>query len=178
MTKLTVAAVVVAAGLSAPAGIAAQNTEWNRYTLEKLGGVHVRFEIGTECADAGITAASYEADVSLKLIESDVGVLTREEMLASHALPELRVGVDCAGGNNGASDVVAWSVELRVQQSAQMLRDTQITLSEAVTWYTSEIGASSAGRLPDALGEALMRQVDVFAEAWAAANAEEGESGR
>jgi len=156
-----------------PASVLAQDTEWNRYTLEDLGGVHVRFEVGEACETAGITASMYEADVSLKLMDSDVGVLTQEEMLELQALPELRISIDCANGSNGSSDAMAWSVGLRVQQSAQMLRDTQITLPEAVTWFHTSIGASSAGGAADAIGNALMRDVGTFAEAWTAINAEE-----
>jgi hypothetical protein len=162
----------------APLSVQAQDTDWNRYTLEDLGGVFVRFDVGEACETAGITSAMYEADVSLKLMDSDVGVLTMEEMLAHPAMPELRVTLDCASGANGASGTMAWSVAVRVQQSAQMLRDTQITLPEAVTWYASEIGASSEGGAADAVGNALMRQVDAFAEAWAAVHAEtEGGTG-
>ena len=160
-----------------PMAANAQDTEWNRYTLEDLGGVFVRFEINDVCEDAGVTASVYEADVSLKLMDSEVGVLTMEEMLAHPAMPELRVSLDCAGGQNGASGTTAWSVALRVQQSAQMLRDTQITLPEAVTWFSSEIGASSEGSTADAVGAALMRQVESFAAAWADVHAEEGDEG-
>jgi hypothetical protein len=161
-----------------PALVEGQDMEWNRYTLEDLGGVHVRFELNDVCERAGITAALYEADASLKLIESEVGVLTLEEMLTNPAMPELRVTVDCADGSNGASGAMAWSVALRVQQAAQLLRDTQITLPETVTWFSSELGATSAGGAADAVGNAVMRQIGAFAEAWTAANAtDEGGAG-
>jgi hypothetical protein len=156
-----------------PAAVQGQDTDWNRYTLEDLGGVFVRFDVNDACEGAGVFAATYEADVSLKLMDSEVGVLTMQEMLEHPAMPELRVTLDCADGSNGASGTMAWSVSLRVQQSAQMLRDTQITLPEAVTWFSSEIGASSEGSASDAVGNALMRQVGHFAEAWAAVHAEE-----
>ena len=163
----------------APAAVYGQDTEWNRYTLEDLGGVFVRFEVGDGCAAAAIAASSYEADVSLKLMDAEVGVLKIEEMLAHPAMPELRISLDCADGSNGASGTTAWSVALRVQQSAQMLRDTQITLPEAVTWFSTEIGASSVGGVTAAGGCALTRQRDAFAEAWAGAHvAEEGDRSR
>jgi len=161
-----------------PVSAHAQDTDWNRYTLEDLGGVHVRFEVTDACGPAGVTASMYEADVSLKLIDSEVGVLTMEEMLEHPALPELRVTIDCADGANGSGGSMAWSVALRIQQSAQMLRDTQITLPEAVTWYSSEIGVSSHGGAADAIGVALTREVDAFVEAWKAIHAtEEGGNG-
>ena len=69
---------------------------------------------------------------------------------------------------------IAYSVGLRVQQAAQMLRDTQITLPEAVTWYTTRIGASTAAGASEAVRNTLMETVDEFAQAWAAAHADEG----
>ncbi|MDX1647393.1 MAG: hypothetical protein R3304_09635 [Longimicrobiales bacterium] len=162
--------------LSVPLDAAAQDTEWNRYTLEDLGGVFVRMEVSEACEAAGLTASAFEADVSMALIEADVGVLTREEMLEHPALPELRVTVDCAPGSNGASGAMAYSVGLRVQQSAQMLRDTQITLPEAVTWYSSRIGVTEVGSAVQAVEATLEEQVQAFATAWTEINTE-GEGG-
>jgi len=159
--------------MAIPVAAEAQDTEWNRYTLEDLGGVFIRIESNDVCAAAGVTPAAYEADVSLKLIESEVGVLTMEEMLAHPAMPELRVTLDCASGSNGSSGTIAYSVGLRVQQSAQMLRDTQITLPEAVTWFHTDVGVTSGGGATDAIGASLMSSIEIFAEAWAAINAED-----
>jgi hypothetical protein len=163
--------------LGLPVLAAAQDTEWNRYTLQDLGGVFVSFEVNEVCESVGVTAAAFEADVSLKLIESDVGVLTQSEMLSNPAMPELRISLDCADGSNGNSGTVGWSVGLRVQQAAQMLRDTQITLPESVTWFATDIGVASAGGTADAVGASLMTHIERFAEAWAEINAEEDEGG-
>jgi hypothetical protein len=157
-----------------PAAVSAQDTDWNRYTLEDLGGVFVRIEANDVCAAIGVTPAAYEADVSLRLIEAEVGVLTREEMLTHQAMPELRINLDCIAGSNGAEGSVAYSVGLRVQQAAQMLRDSQITLPEAVTWYTTRLGVSGEGEVAEAVQNTLMATVDEFSKAWAAAHAEEG----
>lgn len=160
--------------MSAPAGATGQDTDWNRYTLEDLGGVFIRIEVNDVCEEAGITASTYEAVVSLRLIEADVGVLTRQEMLEHPAMPELRISLDCADGSNGASGTLAYSVGLRVQQAAQMLRDTQITLAEAVTWYSTRVGVASSSGAAEAIGAVLTEEVGAFAEVWAAVHAEEG----
>ncbi|MDH3271468.1 MAG: hypothetical protein OEN56_09065 [Gemmatimonadota bacterium] len=157
-----------------PRAASAQDTEWNRYTLEDLGGVFVRMDVAEECQPAGVSAADFEADVSLALIESAVGVLTMEEMLAHPAHPELRVTIDCAAGGNANGAAIAYSVELRVQQAAQMLRDTQITLPEAVTWFTSNVGVTSGGAASDAVGSTLMEQVEAFSTAWSEINRDAG----
>lgn len=157
-----------------PGAVEAQDTEWNRYTLEDLGGVFVRMEIAGACEAAGVTATEFEAAVSLALIESDVPVLTREEMLQLPALPELRITIDCATGSNGTGDTMAYSVGLRVQQSAQMLRDTQITLPEAVTWFSTRVGVTTPGAAVQAVESALMEQVEAFATAWTEIHTDEG----
>lgn len=149
-----------------PAALQAQDTEWNRYTLEDLGGVYIRIEPADACVAAGVTASAYEADVSLKLIEGEVGVLTQAEMLTHPAMPELRISIECADGSNGTSGALAYSVGLRVQQSAQMMRDTQITLPEAVTWFRTTVGVTSPGEAVDAVEATLMAQIDHFVTAW------------
>lgn len=158
-----------------PSTVQAQDTQTNRYTLEDLGGVFPRLEVAEACETAGMSASDFEADVSMSLIEADVGVLTREEMLQRSALPELRVTIDCAPGSDGAEGVMAYSVALRVQQAAQMLRDTQITLPEAVTWYSSKIGVARSDAAAGAVESALAEQVTAFATAWTEINSAEGE---
>lgn len=171
-----IACALVALGVAVPSvGARAQNTEWNRYTLEHLGGVFVSVVANDACEGAGVMASTFEASTSLKLIEGEVGVLTREEMLANPALPELRVSLDCAGGAGGT---LAYSVGLRLQQAAQMLRDTQLTLPEAVTWYTAQLGVTDAGHASEAVGSALDEKLVEFVEAWTAANAEAEEGSR
>ena len=96
--KRTLALTAVLGLLAIPFAVEAQDTEWNRYTLEDLGGVFIRLESNDACNVAGATPAAYEGDVSLKLTESEVGILTHEEMLANPAMPELRVTLECASG--------------------------------------------------------------------------------
>lgn len=166
---------LVALVTSLPSTAEAQDTQMNRYTLEDLGGVFPRVEVTEACQTAGMSAADFEADVSMSLIEAEVGVLTREEMLQRPALPELRVSIDCAPGSDGTGGAMAYSVSLRVQQAAQMLRDTQITLPEAVTWYSSRIGVASSDAAAEAVGSVLAEQVAAFATAWTEINSAEGE---
>lgn len=165
---------LAAVALAVPHGIAAQDTEWNRYTLEKLGGVHVRIDVDDTCSEAGVSVADFEASTSLALIESEVGVLTEDEMLENLALPELRVTLDCARDGSGP---MAYSVGLRVQQAAQLLRDTQVTLPEAVTWYSTRIGVATAANTSSTMGAVLTEELSAFAEAWKAANAVESDEG-
>lgn len=170
------ATVVVAAALLAlpafPAPSAAQNTEWNRYTLEGLDGVYVRAETNEACQGAGVAAESVRADSEAALGDAGVPLLAREEMLAAPGLPELRVTFECGGGVAG---MVGYSVSVRVQQATQMIRDTQITHSEAVTWYATAVGVSEAASTADAMGVALATKLAEFAEAFEAANAEDDE---
>ena len=152
------------------AGAAAQDTVWNRYTLEGLNGLYIRAETNQGCEGAGVSAESIRADAEAALTEAEVPLLTEREMLESPGLPELRVTFECGGGVAG---VVAYSVSVRVQQATQMIRDTQITLPEAITWYATTVGVADAGSTADALGEALQEKLAAFAEAFMAANADD-----
>ena len=163
-------AVALAAALVVPVTASAQDTEWNRYTLEGLDGVFVRAETNEGCEGAGVSAEAIRADAQAALEAAEVPLLTEREMLASPGLPELRVTLECGGGVAG---VVGYSVSVRVQQATQMIRDTQITLSEAVTWWATEVGVADAGTTAEALSTALEARLRAFAEAFAAANAEE-----
>lgn len=153
-----------------PALSAAQDTEWNRYTLDGLDGVHVRAETNEACEGAGVSAESVRAEAETALRDADVPLLTREEMLAAPGLPELRVTFECGGGVAG---MVGYSVSVRVQQATQMIRDTQITHSEAVTWFATAVGVSEAAGTAGAMGAALTAKLAEFGEAFATANAED-----
>ena len=158
--------------LSVPAGLEAQDTEWNRYTLDGLGGVFLRAEADDACESAGVTVSSLLAESAVKLIEANVDVLTEEQMLENAALPELRISVECVmGSGNGAAGALAFGVSVRVQQSAQMIRDSQVTLPEAVTWYATEVGVASSADAAAALARAIDSKIEQFAEAYVAANA-------
>lgn len=173
--KRPVAAGLLALAITTPPALTAQDTEWNRYTLEDLSGVHIRMEVAEACESAGIAASQFEADIATTLMEAEVGVLTREEMLGVPALPELRITIDCARGDNGAGGSMAYSVALRVQQAAQMVRNTQITLPEAVTWYSTHVGVTGSGSAVQAVESTLAEQLDGFITAWTEINsADEG----
>jgi hypothetical protein len=163
--------------LSAPAGLEAQDTEWNRYTLDGLGGVFVRAEADGACESAGVTSSSLLAGSALTLIDASVDVLTEEQMLENPALPELRIIVECVMGlGDGTAGVLAYGVSVRVQQSVQMIRDAQVTLPEAVTWYATEVGVASSTAAAAALQRAIDGKLEQFATAYVAANAEDSGS--
>ena len=160
--------------MSAPANVAAQDKVWNRYTLEDLGGVFVRVETGESCEAVGVTRRDVQADVEAILLESEVELLTEGEMLRNLALPELRVTLECViGEDQGATDAVAYAVSVRVQQAAQMTRNSQISLPEAVTWWSTMVGVAGSSSVQEALEENLRVKLEEFATAYIEANAEE-----
>ncbi len=81
------------------------------------------------------------------------------------------------GEGDGASGAVGYSVSLRVQQSAQMTRDSQISLPEAVTWWATTVGVAGSGSVQTALEEDLRLTLEEFATAYVEANTEEDDSG-
>jgi hypothetical protein len=52
-----------------------------------------------------------------------------------------------------------------VQQAAQMTRDSQISLPEAVTWWSSEVGVGDETTAQEALQDALKGKIEEFATA-------------
>ncbi len=168
-----VCALVALTATSVPADLVAQNTVWNRYTLEELGGVFVRAEADPACESVGVTRREVQADAEAILVESEVDLLTEGEMLRNPGLPELRITLECVmGEGEGASGAVAYSVSLRVQQSAQMTRDSQISLPEAITWWSTTMGVDGSAGVQTALQETLKGKVEEFATAYIEANTE------
>ncbi len=172
-----VCALAVLTVASFPIDVAAQDRVWNRYTLEDLGGVFVRTEADEPCESVGVTRRDVLADAEAILLESEVELLTEGEMLRNPALPELRITLECVmGEGDGASGAVAYSVSLRVQQSAQMTRDSQISLPEAVTWWATTVGVAGSGSVQTALEEDLRLTLEEFATAYIEANTEPADS--
>jgi hypothetical protein len=154
-----------------PAGSAAQDTVWNRYTLEDLGGVFVSAQTGAACAGAGVTDESVQVQAEATLAAAGVDLLTQGEMLRNPGLPELRIILECAPGDGVAvTGALAYSVAVRVHQSTQMTRDNQITLSEAVTWFASDLGVAAIAGAQAALEAAVTARVEEFATAYTETN--------
>ncbi len=113
--------------LLVPVGLEAQDTDWNRYTLQGLGGVFVRAEADAACESAGVTGSSLLAESAVKLIEADVDVLTEQQMLENAGLPAVRITVDCAVGvGNGTAGHLAYGVSVRVPKHDDF-KDTLVT---------------------------------------------------
>ena len=157
--------------LCLPARGAAQDTVWNRYTLEDLGGVFVSAQTGPACAGAGVTDQSVRVQAEAALASAEVDLLTQGEMLRNPGLPEFRINLDCTPGDGVAvSGALAYSVSVRVHQSTQMTRDNQITLAEAVTWFATELGVAAIVDAQAALVAAVDARVEEFATAYTEAN--------
>jgi hypothetical protein len=164
--------------ISLSTDLTAQDRVWNRYTLEDLGGVFVRAETDGLCESAGVTRRDVQVNAEEMLAESEVELLTEGEMLRNPALPELRITLQCTTGEEDAASTgaIGYSVSLRVQQAAQMTRDLQISLPEAVTWWATAVGVAEPGDVQNALDEDLRATIEEFATAYLEANAEPADS--
>lgn len=149
-----------------------QDTEWNRYTLQSLPGVYIRAEATEACGEMGIEAATLREGAQSALEGAEVHVMSETEMLSTPGLPDLRITVECA---RGGGDAAAYSVWVRMQQAARMVRNEQLQLSEAVTWYATALGVADGSEAAEAVEEALAAKMAEFAEAFKAANAQEDE---
>ncbi len=63
-----------------------------------------------------------------------------------------------------------------MQQSAQMTRNSQISLPEAVTWWSTTVGVAGSSSVQTALQEDLKVKVEEFATAYIEANTEPADS--
>ena len=172
-----VCALAVLTAMSFPTDVVAQDSVWNRYTLEGLGGVFVRTEMDEPCESVGVSRRTVQMDAEAVLVDAEVDLLTEGEMLRNPGLPELRITLECVVGEDpGASGAVAYSVSLRVQQSAQMTRNSQISLPEAVTWWSTAVGVAGSGNVRTALEEDLRGKIEEFAAAYIEANTEPADS--
>ncbi|MEE8147096.1 MAG: hypothetical protein V3T24_05790, partial [Longimicrobiales bacterium] len=72
VASFAVCALAVLTMMSAPTDVEAQNQVWNRYTLEDLGGVFVRAEMGAPCESVGVSRRSVQAEAEAILVESEV----------------------------------------------------------------------------------------------------------
>jgi hypothetical protein len=174
--RLYLCALAVLTAMSVSTDVAGQDKVWNRYTLEDLGGVFVRAETDAACESVGMTRQAVQADSEAILVEAEVDLLTEGEMLRNRGLPELRITLECKV-DEGGSEAVGYSVSLRVQQSAQMTRDSQISLSEAVTWWSTVVGVGGSATVQTALQEDLRLKVEEFATAYIEANTEDESTG-
>ena len=160
--------------ISAPGVLDVQDTEWNRYTLQKIGGVHVSVVGNQTCESVGVISSEVRANAAIKLLESEVDLLTEDEMLENPGLPELRITLQCVvGDQSDIGGAIAYSIEVRVNQAAKMVRDEQVTLAEAVTWYTTAVGVANADDTQQALREVIDVKLEEFAKAYVEANGEE-----
>ncbi len=160
--------------ISAPGVLDAQDTEWNRYTLQKIGGVHVSVVGNQTCESVGVISSEVRANAAIKLLESEVDLLTEDEMLENPGLPELRITLQCVvGDQSDVGGAIEFSIEVRVKHAAKMVRDDQVTLAEAVTWYTMAVGVANADDTQQALHEVIDVKLEEFAKAYVEANAEE-----
>ena len=160
--------------ISVPGILDAQDTEWNRYSLEVIGGVHVCVVGNPTCESVGVLSSEVQANAAINLLESEVDLLTEDEMLENPGLPELRITLQCVVGDQSDVDgAIAYSIEVRVNQAAKMVRDEQVTLAEAVTWYTTAVGVAIADDTQQALREVIDVKLEEFAKAYVEANAEE-----
>ena len=147
--------------------LSAQDTEWNRYTLEDLEGVYLRAETAEACREFQVLTEEVTEEAHKVLEDEDIAVMSESEMLSSPGLPDLRITVDCS---EGPDDTVAYSVWVRMQQAARMVRDPQLQLSEAVTWYTTSFGVVDDNKTRGAVEDAIEDTMEVFAAAFRAAN--------
>ena len=157
--------------LNLPFSAQAQDEIWNQYSLEGIGGVFVETTTNAACELTGVSNDETQAIVERTLLESEVELLTRQEMLRNPALPELRVSSQCLVNQ----ETIAYFVSVMMHQSIQMTRDSQISLPEGVTWYSTGMGIGSVTDLQTSMAQTVQEEIETFSAAYLEANSEETE---
>jgi len=108
-----------------------------RDTLVGLPGVYVLVEeLSKEAQKYGLTKQALQTDVELQLRRYDIKVLSEDEMLRTHGMPELYVNLNCVTNELFA----AINIEVELQEIALLTtRNPVMACVDATTWEKSYV---------------------------------------
>lgn len=148
----------------------AQDDLENRASLRGLRGIGVQVAVSDAASKAGYTEARLRTEVELRLRESGIRVLNRDEVLMAPGYPDLRVTVDAL--EDGGT--LIYVVTAEVLQAAALTRDRSVVLTEAGTWSTSSFGVVGRSNFAEGMRSSVRVRVERFVNAYLAANSSTG----
>jgi len=136
-------------------------------SMKGLIGVHVIVQQPSQEAEKdGLTKASIQTDVEVKLRSAGIRVLTREETLRAPGRPYIYVNVDAM--RNSSLPFYAYNIRVELFQEAESIVRPGVTMS-AITWQHTRVGTVGANNLRQARDD-LKDDVDRFVNDWLTAN--------
>jgi hypothetical protein len=133
-TKRIVMLMLVGLTLTCPAGFQAfGDSEIRRETLRGLQGVGVLVEdIRPETEHDGLTRDQVRIDVELRLRQSGIRVLSREERAATPGAPYLYVNINTY--KRPMTEIYSYDISVELNQAVLLTRDPSIWAIGATTW--------------------------------------------
>lgn len=149
-----------------PIGLAGQDNPSTRASLEGLPGVGVKVHVSDAAQEAGYTESRLRTDAELRLRESGIRVLSRDEVIATDGYPDLRITLN-AFDQDG---LMVYSVDVELLQSVALRRQPSITLVEGVTWSVGSYGTVGQNRFREGMPSTIRSQVEYFINAFHSVN--------
>jgi hypothetical protein len=141
-TKLTIILMLAGLVLTCPAGFQAFSYDGSltRETLRGLQGIEVLMEnIAPEAEPDGLTTRQVQTDVELRLRQSGIRVLSREEGRTTPGRPSLYINVNTS--KRDGRGFYAYHVTVALNQDVWLARDLAIQSLETTTWSVSTVGS-------------------------------------
>ena len=143
-----------------------EDKDENRASLTGLPGIGVQVILTDAAEKAGYSEVRLRTDVELRLRESRIRVLTRQEVLSTQGYPDLVVRLD-AGEEGG---VMVFSIDVSVVQAVTLVRNRTISLLEAQTWSSGAYGTVGRIKFAETIRSSVRTQVERFINAFLGVN--------
>jgi hypothetical protein len=132
--------------------------DWMQPSLRDLPGVQVI--VNSRAEPAGLSNEKIREDISLRLIEAGIPVMTQEQRIASTGAEYLQVGIDV---DKVAGDQYAYYVRTELRQIVLLARNPALRV-HATTWWVADAGVTDGTYVPVIQG-VIREQVGSFLKA-------------
>jgi hypothetical protein len=167
LTLLVLTGFFVALPFLIPAQAAADSNA-ERESLKGLRGVAVVVLAAPEAEQGGLSQATLQTDVELKLRQAGIRVLTSTERPSAPGAPILVVTL---GTTRSPAGFYAYAVTVGLAQHVYLARDPTMG-AWATTWTTGSVGYTGQARM-DTIRSVVRDYVDRFLNAYLAVNPKE-----
>lgn len=135
-------------------------------TLHGLKGVFVTVDNLNPAAEAmGLSSKKVTGDVTLRLRQKDVPVLSIRQMREDPGLPILKVLINV---HKAADNLFVYAIDINLQQTVKLAHQPSIQ-AYATTWKTGTLGIVTNDKLGD-LRDLILQFIDDFVSDYRQAN--------
>jgi hypothetical protein len=142
----------------------ASDSEIDRASLKGLQGVFVLVEdLNPPEEQAGLKGADIQADAEQILRTSGIPLLSKTQNIDTPGMPTLYISVSVASST--ATDLWPFSIDVNLEQQANLKRSPDTFVPTAVTWHVGSIGAvdkSNIRSVRDRVNEQVAKFVNAY----------------